>query len=118
AWDSERTLEGPNDNVIGTNNAGGPTRMFHQLISNPEFVQLLADRVHKFLFNGGALTPAAAAARYQPLVNQINQAIVDESARWGNYEMTYRNIGTQLFTKDYWTAATNANLNSFFPVRT
>jgi hypothetical protein len=117
-WDSERTIEGVNDNVIGTNNAGGPSRMFHQLITNPEFVQLLADRAHKFLFNNGALTPGPALARYQPLVNQITQAIVGESARWGNYEIAYRNIGTQLFTKDNWTAATNNNITNWFPART
>ncbi len=84
-WDSERTLEGVNDNVLNINTDLCPTRLFQQLKGSVDFRQLFADRVQKFLFNGGALTPAASIARYLARTNEIKDAVVGESARWGDY---------------------------------
>ena len=85
-WDGERSLEGLGDNKIGVEKiTNGPSRLFNKLKENTEFRLLWADRLHKFLFNDGALVPAEAAARLMALANQIDEAIVAESARWGDY---------------------------------
>lgn len=62
-------------------NAG---RFHYHLENNPEYRIQFADRVHKFFFNGGILTPEALVERYAPLAAQVERAIVAESARWGD----------------------------------
>lgn len=49
-----------------------------------EYRLLFADRVRRQLFEAGALTPTAAAARYDAVAGEIERAIVGESARWGD----------------------------------
>ncbi|MDB2674273.1 lamin tail domain-containing protein [Akkermansiaceae bacterium] len=51
---------------------------------NDEFRILFADRVHKHMFNGGALSESESVARYLKLADEIDKAIVAESARWGD----------------------------------
>ena len=114
AWDSERTLESPSANITSLNTANNPTRIFRQLMLNPEFKLLFADRVHKAFFNDGALTPTAAGSRYATLSGQISKAVVDESARWGDYRT---GTGTA-YGKTNWTTEVNRLLNVYFPART
>ena len=52
--------------------------------ANPDYVQFLADRIHKHYRNGGALTDAANIARLQRRVDEMNTAFLAEAARW-NY---------------------------------
>ena len=40
-------------------------RLYGDLYSNPEFDMAFADQVRQFLFDNGAMTPAASIARYQ-----------------------------------------------------
>ncbi len=63
----------------------GPGGIFGNLVSqrHPDFMMLLADRIHAHLFGDGVLTPEAAAERFDRLVQQIDLSIVAESARWG-----------------------------------
>ena len=58
-----------------------------------------ADAVHKYLFNGGPLTPTGAAAIYSTLSQQIDRAIVGQSARWGDYrrDVNYDGPGTGMW---------------------
>jgi hypothetical protein len=49
-----------------------------------EYRLLFADRVRRQLFEAGALSPTAAAARYDAVAGEIERAIVGESARWGD----------------------------------
>ena len=58
--------------------------LFEILIQNADFKMAFADRLYKHLFNDGALTDANAQARWQEINNTIDQAIVAESARWGD----------------------------------
>ncbi|MEZ5302409.1 MAG: hypothetical protein R3F11_17510 [Verrucomicrobiales bacterium] len=44
------------------------------------------DRVHRHLFNGGALSETANLARWNARLTEIDKAIVAESARWGDYQ--------------------------------
>ena len=54
------------------------------LRENAEFRMLFADHAHRGLLNGGPLTPEAGRARFGALADQIEPAIISESARWGD----------------------------------
>ena len=111
SWDGERMLEGTTDNVMGVEDLTGgltgvpatedmgPGFLFNQLKVNPEFQLMWADATHKYLFNGGPLTPTGAAAVYSTLSQQIDRAIVGQSARWGDYrrDINYDGPGTGMW---------------------
>jgi len=88
-WDYENTIgnnldRSPlNKNALNNNftQAGLPHQSLKQ---NAEYRLLFADRVHKFFFNGGILTPELLIARYANLAASVERAIVAESARWGD----------------------------------
>ena len=58
-----------------------------------EFRLRFADRVHRHLFNSGALTTGEAKARWDARAAEIDKAIVAESARWGDYRPNLINAG-------------------------
>ena len=49
-----------------------------------EFRELQAQRIYEHLFNGGPLSPEGAAARYQGLLDEVQDAIKGEAIRWGD----------------------------------
>jgi hypothetical protein len=63
-----------------------PWSLHAKLTSNVEYKIHFADRVHKHFFNEGALTASANVARYQNRIDEINLAVIAESARWGDYQ--------------------------------
>jgi len=84
-WDDERTLEGINDTPVGSPlNSVSPSNLQINLVLNAEYRLLFADRAYKFLFNNGILTTNGIVPVWQARAAQIYQAIVGESARWGN----------------------------------
>ena len=94
AWDSESSFtNGVNFNLVAGGGKFGNSTLRKILIGsgsaglllNEEFKLLFADRVQKHFFNGGALTPEKTAERYQQLSEEIDKAIILESARWGSY---------------------------------
>ncbi|MGE5607782.1 MAG: lamin tail domain-containing protein [Bacillota bacterium] len=112
-WDGERTLEDPNANVTYVNQYDKPSYIYARLCANAEFRLRFADRVYQHLFNNGPLTPQAATDRYLSLANQIRDAIIGESARWGDYQRQTP------YTRDVeWLAEQNRLLTQYFPVRT
>ncbi|MBN1443436.1 MAG: hypothetical protein JXA90_12065, partial [Planctomycetes bacterium] len=54
------------------------------LRTNPEYRLLFADSAHRHLFHGGVLTPESLIPRYAELADNVERAIVGESARWGD----------------------------------
>jgi len=79
---------------------------------------LFADRVYKHLFNGGLLTPEAAAARYEKLASEIEKPLIAESARWGDYRKM-NNETTVVYTpNDHWKPRKESLLKDYFPQRT
>ena len=104
AWDQEISSE----NVIyersswqsypslyaDANAASTPTQPYYALrTGSADFRMKFADRVHRHLFNAGALTTTAATARWNARVAEIDKAIVAESARWGDYQPNLSNAG-------------------------
>ncbi|MCH8921714.1 MAG: lamin tail domain-containing protein, partial [Planctomycetes bacterium] len=101
AWDSEisMTLSG-RTNIFDnrTGQIGGVTVAYGSLRFYDEFQLAFADRVHKHMFNGGALyvdpdNPEwdpdhpernLPAARMVKITDEVRDAVVAESARWGD----------------------------------
>jgi hypothetical protein len=84
-WDYEWTLG--LQSSVSTNrlsNIEGPTVPYGSLRSSLEFRTLFGDRVHRAMFNNGPLTSASSIARYQEIIGELPEAIVAESARWGD----------------------------------
>jgi len=73
------------DNISSFNDiANNPGRLFARAIENADFRLLFADLVHKHMFNDGVLTPDVAQTIWDDLANQVNRAVIPESARWGD----------------------------------
>lgn len=87
---------------------------FHQkLCENPLYRSRFADRVQKFFFNDGALTPQANIDRFLARKEMIDLAIIAESARWGDSKRE------PAFTRDNaWLPEINRIVGRFFPDRT
>src|SRR4029077_17083286 len=67
-----------------TGNNAYITQIWRSVKRNKDFMMLMADRVYKHCFNGGALTDKNSQARWDTLTNYIRSAVVAESARWGD----------------------------------
>ncbi len=115
SWDAEWVMydEVLNSNYTGTNLSDRPSHVFQQLRANTEFLMLFADRVYKYCFNNGPLTPTAGAALWTDLATDIDRAIVGESARWGDHNRE------PAYTRDAdWVTQQSWILNTWFPSRT
>ena len=94
--------------------ADSPARVYHQLRQNAEWRLLFGDRAHKHLFNGGVLTTNQTIPRFLGLCDQIDRAIIGESARWGDVVRK-----TQPYTRNVeWLTEKDRLLTKFFPTRT
>jgi hypothetical protein len=120
AWDSEHIME----NVNHTRNAPAqdPTGLWESLRQIDQFRERFADRVHKHLFNHGALTPVPAAERFMARASEIETAVIAESARWGDYRRDmhpYSSGPYYLYTRDaYWLPERDKLIDTYFPQRT
>ena len=121
SWDAEHILENVSSSVLDENNSGNPSELFQLLIENSEFKQLFADRVQKHCFNGGALTPEAALARWMKRADEIDTAIVAESARWGDYRRDVHQYASgpyYLYDRQFWLDEQSFLVDNYFPYRT
>jgi len=91
-----------------------PQWLHQDLMANAEYRLKFADRVQKHFFNGGALTTTATVARFNGRAAQIDQAIVAESARWGDASPGFDN---DPFTRSDWQAAVNNIVQNYLPLR-
>jgi len=88
-WDYENTMGNSLDrsplNKNALNNSFTGAGVPHQSLKlNAEYRMLFADRVQRYFFNGGVLTPESLIPRYTALAAQVEWAMVAESARWGD----------------------------------
>lgn len=118
AWDGETTMIDVDENIV-TLNDGEPTQLFNFFMDNNDFKLLVADRIHKHFFNSGALSPEETSHRYQDLANEIDMAIIGESARWGDYRRDLQPVkGAELYTRnDHWLVEVNNQLANYLPNR-
>ena len=111
SWDAEFTL-GYGENPNQWNATTGVAQMYAFLRNSPEFRMRFADAVYKFLYNDGALSPAAATARYANLASRIEPAIICESARWGD-----ANSPASPATASYWRTERDLIMTTLLPGR-
>ena len=84
-WDMEHAFGDLDEDVSGKNTANRPTRVFTGLRANPEYRLHFADRMRRHFYNGGVMTTEYCTNSWQAQVEEIDQAIVAESARWGDW---------------------------------
>ena len=96
-----------NINITGRNNRNNRASGIHQdLTKNAEYRLRFADRAHTALFNNGPLSPTGATTIWRRRSDQMDDAIVAESARWGDYRRDvqsaggWQNSNYELYTKD------------------
>jgi hypothetical protein len=82
-WDGEIIwLDGANIYLGKGNNE--VKRLFTAFMQYPDFKIEFADRLYALLFNDGPLSDANSQARWLALNRPLEQAIIAESARWGD----------------------------------
>jgi hypothetical protein len=109
SWDAEVSFFGINWDLTGVTE-GTPGELYASLRQYPDFRRLFGDRAHRLLFGGGALTPEPAADRWMRRAQQIHEAIVPESARWG--------VSWRTNTPNDWLEEQNYLMTEWFPQRT
>ncbi len=121
-WDTEKILESKYENYINEDNLERPSGIFKDLMKNKEFKLLFADRVNFHLRNNGLLCPDSSISRYMKRANEIEAAMISESARWGDYRRDVHqwNWGPYyLYTRnDYWYDEQDRLVYDYFPDRT
>lgn len=118
AHDSEHTMITVTTNTTNNSRIGeerqhfNPRWLHQQLMTNDEYRMRFADRAYKHFFGDGALTPNQVASRILARAGQIDQAIIAESARWGD-------ILTRIqYTKNDWQKDIDFLINTYAPQRT
>jgi len=118
--DAETTFANYQDNITNLTTHSGddfsgfnPMWLHQRLMANAEYRQKFADRAYKHLFNKGVLTVDQNIERFQARVDQVEEAVVGESARWGDSysDVSYTKEGT-------WEPVIRRYLNTYFPNRT
>ncbi|MBT3199031.1 MAG: hypothetical protein HN350_03855, partial [Phycisphaerales bacterium] len=112
-WDSEGAIivwANLNTNRVGVTN-GNPGEIWAALRQNAEFKMRFADHAHRYLFNDGPAGPEASHARYQELADEIELAIIGESARWGDQAVSTP------YTQATWASKKDYVLNTYMPQR-
>ncbi len=83
-WDQEIVLDGRYRDRTNVSDAYTPARLYARLRQNEEFRIRFGDRVYQHLFHEGALTVENAQRLWMQRADQIEAAIIAESARWGD----------------------------------
>ncbi|MCC7377646.1 MAG: CotH kinase family protein [Verrucomicrobiales bacterium] len=89
-WDAEHTLLDVEEDRTGPFPAGDvaesshPQWLFQRCMQNAEFRVLAADRIQQHFGEGGVLSSSSALALFKKRIKEIEQAVIGESARWGD----------------------------------
>ena len=90
-----------------------PQWLHHRLTANEEYRVRFADRAWKHLNGNGIFTEDACVERLNKRADQIEMAVIAESARWGDSH------SGEAYTKDNaWLPELNILRNEYFPYRT
>ncbi|MGF7141021.1 CotH kinase family protein [Roseimarinus sediminis] len=100
--------------AMNITNAGdfNPQWLHHKLTANAEYRLRFADRAWHCFSKGGVLSPEKTEALFRSRVQEIDRAIVAESARWGDAQST-----SSLTMNDHWLPEINKMYSDFFPKR-
>ena len=119
SWDAEHIFERLNQTNIGV---ADPTTLFSYLDDIEEFRVRFGDRLYKHLYNNGALSTEKNLTRWRKLSDEVQLAVIAESARWGDYRRDvhrYQSGPYYLYTKNkFWVPENNFVINDYLPDRT
>ncbi len=108
-----RLLTDSTDRSIGQDwDDFNPAWLHLRLTENLEYRLQFADRVNKYFAEGGLLSSGPNIERLSARAQQIQQAIIAESARWGDAKVH------PPMSKTNWQNEVNSLINSYFPQRT
>jgi len=103
SWDAEHVLKELGHNVTNDNMSGAPTELHQLLKQNTTYRIQFADRAHKLLKNGGLFTQGPAREAYSVRADEVYDAVIMESARWGDHRRDHRDDSSaELYTRDGW----------------
>ena len=119
--DCEHTLGSPDSEVDRTGPFPGsnqsnftfanPQWMHEELMLNAEYRLRFADHVQRHFFNNGALTLEAVTNRFLRKANQITNAMIAYSARWGDA------VREPPYNINDWRAQINSVISNWFSAR-
>lgn len=102
-----------NKMVVNSFDKFHPQWLHFKLTENEEYRMKFADHVYKHFFNNGAFTPDSNIARFKETADQLDLAIIAESAKWGDSRRSpARN------KIDDWLPAVNQVIYDYMPYRT
>ena len=108
SWDAEHATDSNND--VGES----PSDLHGKLDGNDEYLIRMADFIHQHFFNDGVLTADSTSELWKERMDEIDRAIVGESARWGD------NRSSTAHTREDWLRYNGENgglLQRYFPTR-
>jgi hypothetical protein len=116
-WDAEHVMRYSDVNFDATKkmDTGGPTEIHASLKKNSEYRMMFADAFYKHAFNEGALSNENFEALFLYRKNEIDQAIILESARWGDFLRAQH--GVTYTRNDHWLPEANKVIASYIPQR-
>ena len=121
-WDSELIFGNSDENVMTKNNGvETPTGIFQQLLKNENFRSQYLSRAKELFAEDGLLSPDAVTCTWDSLYHDIQYALYDEAARWGDYRRDvhpYQGQGELYTVDDTYMKERNRLLTEYFPVRT
>lgn len=101
--------------VVGDFQDFHPQWLHYKLTENKEYRSRFADRAYRHLNQGGALFSDSSLMRLNKRINEVDLAVVAESARWGDAKTD----GSYSFTRNYnWIPEINKLREEFIPFRT
>jgi hypothetical protein len=79
SWDCDVMLYDVTANNLNQN---APDGVFNSLMGDDDFQIFFRDRVYKYFFHGGLLSPGGPTPSFEYRMNEISSALVSETARW------------------------------------
>jgi hypothetical protein len=110
----ENRLFASSTTAVGSQfNRSNPLWTHVKLMAHPEYRMRFADRIYKCFFNDGLLTPQKCSDRFMARAEQIDLAIIAESARWGDAKRSRPRT-----RDDDWLPDIQGMVDDYFPRRT
>ncbi|MDC0325618.1 CotH kinase family protein [bacterium] len=129
-WDAEHTMLKEDLEIDRTGpfpagndfSSSNPQFIWQQCMVNEEFRMKVADRMHRHFFNDGVLTPNQLTEVFDYRVQQIEHAVICESARWGDSEApnisgSMSNEGLPLNRDHHWRKVVEYTRNEYLTKR-
>ncbi len=104
-----------NFDLTGVSDSGSAMEFYGALREYPDFKLLFADHLHRHFFNDGLMTVTSNQERIDAMTDELRDAMVGESARWGDEGTS---APTPFTRDDTWLPEVSWLRNDFIGVRT